>query len=378
MHVLILSAGYPTTYDEKKSIFHQAQAEALARAGCQVGVIAVVPISVKEVLRKKRLQLGWYRRQVNQVSSAVYQYLSIPKMRRQWLDRPLSRGKKEFIQYVKTQGLPDVVHLHSFQAGLLALWIKEEYGVKVVVTEHSSRFYADAWSPLMLKIAVYIFQKCDYRIAVSPLFAKRLEEISQVSFEYIPNCVDTDFFNPAVTHPIPKDVFTFICVGSFTRNKNQGHIAKAFLSHFTAEERVQVVFIGQGEQWGAVKNQFEAAGRSHQVVFVKAAFREELRDWLGKAQVLLSASKIETFGITLIEAMSMGLPVLATRSGGPQAIVVNETLGYLVEPNEFGQRMKEIKADYPTFRGAEIRAHVEQEYSFEAVAKRLLAVYQKL
>ena len=377
MHVLIVSAGYPTTYDSKKSIFHQMQAEALVKNGCKVGVIAVVPVALREVLQKKRLKFGWLRKTNHGVISSVYQYLSLPKMRAKWMSHPLKKGKDEFEKYVSLHGVPEVVHLHSFQAGYLGIWIKEKYGVKLVVTEHSSRFITNAWSSELLDHAKAIFRECDYRIAVSPLFVEILSKLSGVPFHYLPNCVDTDFFQPEPLES-QSEWFSFICVASFTANKNQTLIATSFLQTFTLNEKVRVVFYGAGEERTKVKNLFEDAGRSQQAVFVKDASREQLREWIGKSQVLLSASKVETFGITLIEAMSMGLPVIATRSGGPQAIVTDARLGFLVNEAQYGLKMKEMMENHASFDPVFIRKHAVENYSSHIVAQRLREVYQKL
>lgn len=376
MHVLLISAGYPTSYNLKKSIFHQSQAEALAANGCRVGVVAVVPISIKEIYQKRSIKLGWIRSKYKKVEAAVYQYISIPKLKKQWLNMPLKKGKKEVIEYIERNGVPDFVHLHSFQAGYLALWVKQQYGVKVVVTEHSSRFYHNTWSQSMLKHARFVFENCDFRIAVSPLFSDRLNVVFNLSFSYLPNCVDTDFFKPFVQSE--TDQFMFVCVASFNKNKNQQLLVNAFEKTFLPSEKVSLVFCGQGENKASVERLVKEKERNHQVDFVGDVDRIALRSLLNKSKVLLSSSKVETFGITLIEAMSMGVPVLSTKSGGPQTIITQDYLGFLVDGASMGDKMREIYSSYASYDPIKIRAYAVENYSSKNLAKKLVDIYQSL
>ncbi|MDC3103927.1 glycosyltransferase [Flavobacteriales bacterium] len=66
-----------------------------------------------------------------------------------------------------------------------------------------------------------------------------------------------------------------------------------------------------------------------------------------QSKYFVSTSKVETFGVVLIEAMSCGLPVLSTKSGGPESIVKNSMLGTLCDLNDLEKEMlKIVKSNY--------------------------------
>ncbi len=61
MHILILPSWYPNTYNPLSGIFFKEQAEALASFGHKVGVIAIQPISLKQVMNKKTIHFGFFQ-----------------------------------------------------------------------------------------------------------------------------------------------------------------------------------------------------------------------------------------------------------------------------------------------------------------------------
>jgi len=84
------------------------------------------------------------------------------------------------------------------------------------------------------------------------------------------------------------------------------------------------------------------------------------------------ASRIEAFGVAFVEAMSTGLPVLATKTGGPDSIVPDYA-GFLATlesvPSLF-VGLKNIYSNYYKYDPQKIRRHVEKNFSKKAVIGR--------
>jgi glycosyltransferase involved in cell wall biosynthesis len=78
----------------------------------------------------------------------------------------------------------------------------------------------------------------------------------------------------------------------------------------------------------------EELGLTHRVHFL--GFTEDPADFLSNLDIFLLSSTSEGFSIATIQAMAAGLPVVATRSGGPQEIVENGKNGLLVDVNNAG------------------------------------------
>jgi glycosyltransferase involved in cell wall biosynthesis len=99
--------------------------------------------------------------------------------------------------------------------------------------------------------------------------------------------------------------------------------------------------------------------------------------------VLPSISRLEAFGIALIEAMACGKPVVASSIPGPGEIVEDGVTGYLVPPKDASGLAKAISLiiqneDMAKRMGKEGRRRVEDNYTWERVTSRYDRLYNEL
>ena len=110
--------------------------------------------------------------------------------------------------------------------------------------------------------------------------------------------------------------------------------------------------------------------------------REDVPELMRALDILLLPSEEEPFGRTLIEAMALGVPVLATNVGGPSEIVVDGREGYLLAPHQpavWAQAVRRIadSADRGREMGLAGRRRVEREFTVEHHVAAVLAVYER-
>lgn len=114
-----------------------------------------------------------------------------------------------------------------------------------------------------------------------------------------------------------------------------------------------------------------------------AGHQEDVVPFLKASDILVSSSRSESFGLTLLEAMSMERPVVSTRVGGPSVIVVDGVTGILVPPQNparLAEAMTELIAnpDKRISMGKQGRARVLQSYQLKQFVKSMEHEYRGL
>lgn len=118
-------------------------------------------------------------------------------------------------------------------------------------------------------------------------------------------------------------------VSRLATEKNIDYLAEALEQVENQRPAVRVLIVGDGPARPEVEQRLGAAAR-----LVGYRSGEDLADHYAAADLFAFASRTETFGNVVLEAMASGLPVVALRAGGPGETVRNEETGLLVEPDE--------------------------------------------
>lgn len=216
--------------------------------------------------------------------------------------------------------------------------------------------------------------------------------ISANAVEEICNGVDTERFRPrAARRPIPGCPFTNAeqwligTVGRMHAVKDHPNLARAFIAALDGDpalrERLRLVLVGDGPTLPTTRALLEAAGVAHLAWF--AGERSDVADILAGLDCFVLPSLGEGISNTILEAMSTGLPVIATDVGGNRELVDPGRTGELV-PAADPQALAACIAAYATkpdrarAAGRAGRERVEQRFSLDGMVRRYDALYRRL
>ncbi len=378
MHILILPSWYINSYSTLSGIFFKEQAEALARYNNKIGLIAIVEIGIREIWKQKKFDVSKKVFIENSVKTTTIQYPAIPKLHKIRNKIKLELFKKEFKNYIKENGVPDIVHLHSFMLGEFAIWIKENYHIPYVVTEHFSGFARGLISDKALLLAEKVFQNSSYNIAVSNEFALLLNKQFHQNFKYLPNIININFFE--LQRKSDKKEFNFVNIAFLDKNKNQSMLIKAFTNAFKGDDTIKLTIAGDGPEYDNLKDLIKKLDMEKQIKLFGRANREEVKELLQSSDAFVLSSQYETFGVVVIEAMACGLPVVATKCGGPESIIGNDKIGILSDINEdsLEDALKSLYNTKEKYDAHYIRTYTQNNFSEKSVCLKLNDIYKKV
>ncbi|MBI2730577.1 MAG: glycosyltransferase [Sphingobacteriales bacterium] len=225
--------------------------------------------------------------------------------------------KREILEYIAENGKPHLVHVHvTMNAGILAVWLKENYNIPFVVTEHWSGLLPEAndnfyTKPFWFKL---IWKKIiSNALSISTVSFYLKENVSKITpitnCVVIPNVVDTGIFFPEVKKST-EDQFSLIHITRMDYQKNPEAVWKGFFEAASFGYSFKVLVYTDD----VVKAEmFTAKYKLTNYVTIKPEVPQaELAIAMQHANALILFSKYETFGCVVAEANACGVPVIVS------------------------------------------------------------------
>ncbi|MGH8397661.1 MAG: glycosyltransferase [Gammaproteobacteria bacterium] len=386
MHVLMIPSWYPTRYNPISGKFFLEQAKAIQSTGARVGVIYPDLRGFGSIRFGKILNNRWNLEFVERASipHLFWNGWNTPKLH--WISGKLWRRKchRLYDIYIEKYGRPDIIHAQSvLWAGVAASEISRKYGVPFVVTEHSSAYARGLIKDWQIPFIKQTFGAVERINCVSAELDRELQSLGcdPARIRIIPNSIDTDFWKKETITDKDENI-NIICVALLTRNKGIELLLHAFVVILNDTDNIHLTIIGDGPEYQHLMQLAERLDIPMHVSFLGLLQENEIKKNLERADAIVLASYHETFGVVLIEAMSMGIPVIATACGGPEDFVTPE-VGYLVPRNDVPALRDALKAfiserDAWRRRTKEIREYAVANFSYQTVGTRLLAEYDEV
>jgi type III pantothenate kinase len=292
---------------------------------------------------------------------------------------------------------PHVVHAHFWMSGLAALQAAVPLGIPVVQTFHAlgvvKRRYQgekDTSPPERVAIERDIVRRVERIVATctDEVFELMRLGANRAGLTVIPCGVDLDRFTPAGPCAARRPgMRRLVTVGRLVQRKGIGNVVSAL----PALPETELVVAG-GPERSRLARDPEAArlmelasceGVAERVTLLGRVSREQVPPLLRSADAMVSVPWYEPFGITPLEAMACGVPVVASAVGGLIDTVLDGVTGVQVaprDPERLAEALGALLAD-PERRAAYGRAGVERArrfYDWQRIGGATLAVYRKL
>ena len=378
MHVLVIPTWYPNGDDKLIGIYHKEFTENLVKnKGIKANMLYVdrqkISHPIKYLLSKKK-------EVIKEKNYTIY-------MRKNFDIRRLSYKlqmnnyykclEKAFLDYVKIEGKPDVLHAHvTLPAGYAVCKLGKKYNIPVVVTEHATyyeRFFKEEDNKVYSK---YVLDNSYYTTVSNYMKDYILSFHKQC--DVLPNLVDADNFK--VPRKKVKGLKLVTVVG-LRKIKRVDDIIKSLkvLIEEKGYKDATLTVVGARLDKDYYLNICHELKMNKYVKFVGKKNKKQIANILSKSNIYVMSSSLETFGIPGVEALLSGIPVVATKCLGPEEYVEEEN-GKLVEIGNIDEMVNAIDYVYKhldNYKVSTLRNSVKR-YSAKEVTKKAISIYKSL
>src|SRR4030088_797592 len=254
--------------------------------------------------------------------------------------------------------------------------------LKLVFTSAAQRHHT--W------ITRWLIRRMDAIIATSDISASFLEREATV----IPHGVDTDRYAPpadraaAIAETGLPGRYAIGCYGRVRAQKGSDVFVDAMCRLLPRYPDFTAVMVGAITTEhlafaNDLRKRIEAAGLQSRIVITGELPIEDVQRWYQRLTIYAFTSRNEGFGLTLIEAMSVGAALVASRAGAAELVVEDGVTGVLTPPDDvdalvgaLGPLMRDPASSVAM--GERARARVLEKFSLDAEAKGIAEVYRTL
>jgi len=380
--VLFLAGWYPNRDNPISGIFIKRHAEAVSRY-CDVAVLyihhwsfgksAKIDYTIEDGIRTIRVYPDSFHinnRLLRYLFNSIFNNILINSY------KGLKVVQKEF-------GRPDVVHVNvSLPMGILALILDFFKGIPFIVTEHYTDFIKTTKNPFYYLKLKLILKKTKYICTVSqPLKIDMQTFHREKKYKVIPNVVNIDFFSPPpLKKNCEKKKILHISLLD-DKQKNVSGILFAIHQISKLRDNFELNIVGDGFDRMKLENLAIHLGIKDTIVFFKGRVtNEKILDFFHDSDFFILNSNYETFCVACAEALAAGIPVIATRCGGPEDFI-NENVGILIEKGNKEELISAI--NYMLDNSGKydpwvLHEYAKERFGYEVVGKMFFNLYLKV
>ncbi len=294
---------------------------------------------------------------------------------------------------------PHIVHSHHpYLLGMTALRVARYYRLPLVFTHHTRYEEYTHYVPLdspklkrfVIELATRYCNLCDQVFAPSKSIVSLLEERGvTIPITVVPTGVQVEIFSrgdgTAVRDHmgIPRDAFLVGHVSRLAPEKNQRFLAEAVAAFIKTVPTAHFLVAGKGPSEADIRAVFDRQGLSDHLHIAGILDSRQLADAYHAMDVFAFASKSETQGMVITEAMAAGVPVVALEAPGVEDVVRDRYNGRLLREEsikDFAGALIWIRDLEPSRLQTLHQAALKTagEFSMQCTADKALEYYQAL
>lgn len=381
MNICIVARGWPSAKDPQWGCFERDQAIALKSLGHNIVVLSVdarfrryyrkygITKEVHDGITHYNLYAGiWWGSVLRAISVSLHAYI----------------GRRVFYHLfnkaLKQEGMPDILYSHYLWCSSMALVVKQKYSIPIVGMEHWSELGYSEIKPKWKKWASMVYQELDLLLTVSTALQKNIKKNIGVNSVVVHNMIGESFAVNLIETKAKNGLFRIISVGSLLPVKGYDILIEAMNMISKDIPNWELVIIGEGPERGSLQQSIEKYGLQNNIKLIGRKNKEEIIERLNDSTMYVSSSRSENFSVSIIEALSAGLPVVATECGGiKECLNANNGLLAPVENAcDLANAILSMNSNIKKYDRKSISDDCRNRFSPNVIARQLTSIFEEV
>jgi len=231
---------------------------------------------------------------------------------------------------------PDIVHAHyaasygligaltGFHPFILSVW-----GIDILTFPSNSALHK--------KMIKYSLKKADKVLSTSYYLAKETNNYTNKEILITPFGIDTEKFKPKIVDPIfMEDDIVIGTVKSMERKYGIEYLIKSFsiVKKKCQHKNLKLLLVGGGSLEEKFKQMIDELGITDSSIITGQIPFNKVADYHNQLSIAVYVSKVESFGVSILESSACEIPVVVSDVGGLREVVENDVTGLIVKAND--------------------------------------------
>lgn len=220
-----------------------------------------------------------------------------------------------------------------FFLGFLGYVLSRVYDLRFYPQLHIEAFENSYWRKesilnyMQYLVGLFVIRRADVVRVVSPRSQRYMEE-RKINSVFIP--VSTDFKKFFVRENVKKK-YDLLFIGRMVYQKNPSSMIRITQKLQKKYPDIQVAMVGEGPLLRRLKNEVSLKGLGDNIIFLGNISHEKIVDIMNESKIFVLPSYYEGWGLVCVEATFCGLPVVMSRTGCADEIIIDRKSGYVCE-----------------------------------------------
>ena len=284
-----------------------------------------------------------------------------------------------------------LVHIHFLWNAAWFFEYVKRMNLPVIVTAHGSDVNHAFADPEYKRRIQAVFERADKIVCVSEFIREQLKALGCDQAKLVVNYLGVPLRKHLPVEKKKKDVITLICVAALREEKGHVYLIKALQEVRRSYPNIRLILAGDGELKDAIRHVVREYSLEDCVFFLGWKNEVEVYELLADSDIFVQHSirfrvkgryyKEEGLPISLVEAASMGLPIVATKIGGIPEACIHGFNGLLSEEKDIHSMAENIvylieNPDTRSLYGRNGRQLIREKFDESIVLKRLEKIYE--